>query len=341
MPRFKKKGKCDEHFRMRNKKNDVRVGVTSIRLPKIGEIPVAQSTRRLRRMLREGSAGAARAKVLFVTVTRVCGVWYARLNVEAALFHPATHSKLEPRTVGIDRGLTTFAVAAIASGEEVWRNDSPKPLQHAMRRLRRHSRALSRKQQGSRGRGQARLKIARLHHRIANIRRAHAHVLTTHIAKTHSHVVLEDLHIAGMLTNHRLARHIADSSWGLFARQLRYKGDWYACRIDEVNRFAPTSKVCCRCDWQATEMPLHLRQFTCGQCGWTADRDTNAAANCARWAETCNKVASKQEETLNACGVGSSGRAWRGETTLVEARRVKAPKKRLRLTSEKDAVNTT
>lgn len=116
----------------------------------------------------------------------------------------------------------------------------------------------------------------------------------------HVHVSLEDLHIAGMLRNHSLARHIADSCWGLFAQQMRYKGPWYRCAISSVDRFAPTSKTCCRCDWVAGQMPLQVRTFSCASCGWQADRDANAAANCARWAQASH-VASKRDETLNAC----------------------------------------
>ena len=114
--------------------------------------------------------------------------------------------------------------------------------------------------------------------------------------KLHSHVVLGDLHIAGMLRNRSLTLHIADSSWRFFAQQLKYRGSWYSCKVPEVNRFAATSKTCCRCDWVADVLPLSQRVFACAECGWEADRDTHAAANCACWADVTNTVATKQEE---------------------------------------------
>ena len=205
-----------------------------------------------------------------------------------------------PQPVGIDVGLHAFAVAADAHGSELWRATAPKPLGRRLKRLQHLSRQLSHKKPHSKNRKAASMRLGRLHQRIANIRRAHVHALTHRVAKTHRHVVLEDLHIAGMMRNRSLARHIADSCWGQFARQLQYKGPWYGCQVSAVDRWAPTSKTCCRCDWVAPSMPLQVRTFGCVACGWTADRDANAAANCARWVSK-SQLASKREESLNAC----------------------------------------
>ena len=307
-PRFRKRGEHDA-FRLRNQKNAIRVEPGAVCLPKLGQIRVREGTRRLRRMLRVREDGQAAARVLFATVTLKQGRWVVRLNIEANAFHPAVGAeKTAQETVGIDRGLKAFAVAAKREGYELWRDYAPKPLTAKLRRLRRLGRRLSFKKPHSRNRSVARRRLGRLHYRFANTRRAHMHALTSHIAKTHVHVSLEDLHTAGMLRNHNLARSIADSCWGLFAQQMRYKGPWYRCQISTVDRFAPTSKTCCRCDWVADKMPLKVRTFVCAACGWQADRDVNAAANCARWAHVSH-VASKQDETLNVCRGSGSGRA--------------------------------
>jgi putative transposase len=302
---------------VRNGKKSIRVGVNDIRLPKIGILSVRESTRKLRRLLRLDSNGNARAKILFVTITQLAGRWILRLNVSAPDFQVQAEKTITD-VIGIDRGLNAFAVAATSEGQEVWRSLAPKPLKQHTRRLRRLSRELSRTQKGSRNRIKQRQRFARLHFRIANIRRDFVHKLSRHVAKTHSHVALEDLHIAGMLRNHRLAKSIADSAWGLFAEKLSYKGKWYNCEVSVVDRYFPSTKTCRPCQHVVLHMPLSERQFVCDSCGYVGDRDTNAAANCAGWVK--NRVAVKHTETQNACGGEGSGRAATcGETSSDES----------------------
>jgi putative transposase len=137
------------------------------------------------------------------------------LNVEAADLHPT--QRHPPRDddehigwVGIDRGLSTFAVAATADGREVARiTEAPKALANGMRRQRRLSKSLSRKQKGSHNRADAAARLGRYHHRIRNIRNHFLHQVSNELAKAHDRLVLEDLNVAGMLANHRLARRSA------------------------------------------------------------------------------------------------------------------------------------
>ena len=170
-PNFKKKFDGRQSFRLRNKKSEIRVGegkARSIRLPKLGVMAVRESTRKLRRMLKKG-----RAKILFATVREgAAGRWSVSLNIEAASLHSARQhgeGHGEP-AVGIDRGLRTFAVVAEATGRELERIDSPRPLRASLPKLRRQSRALSRKEKGSRNRHRARKRLAQLHRRISNVR---------------------------------------------------------------------------------------------------------------------------------------------------------------------------
>lgn len=187
-PVFKKKSDGGQSFRLRNKKRDIRVGegeARTIRLPKLGVLVVRESTRKLRRMLKKG-----RAKILFATVREGAGGrWSVSLNVEAAPLHPERQHREggSARKVGIDRGLQTFAVVADAEGRELDRIESPRPLRATLPKLRRKSRALSRKQKGSRNRRRAKARHANLHRRIANVRRDFVHRESTRLAKTHGH----------------------------------------------------------------------------------------------------------------------------------------------------------
>jgi putative transposase len=143
---------------------------------------------------------------------------------------------------------------------------------------------LSRKQKGSHRRRQAAAKLGRHHHHVANVRRDFLHEASNALVKTHDRLVIEDLDVSGMLANHRLAQAISDAGWAEFARLLRYKHAWRSGQLVVADRWYPSSKLCPACGAISTALTLADRVFTCG-CGHSADRDTNAAVNLARWGE--------------------------------------------------------
>lgn len=292
-PRFKKKTTSVPSFRLRNKhpkggRAAIRIGdgdrPRSITLPGIGRIAVHDDTRRLRRMI-----ATDRAKILFAAVTERAGRWWVSLNIEAADPHPALRHRPRPADgggwVGLDRGLSAFVVAATTDGNEVARiTDAPKALATGMARQRRLAKSLSRKQKGSRNRRDAAARRARHHHRVANRRRHFLHQVSNRLVKTHNWLVIENLHVAGMLRNHRLARAISDSGWAEFARQLHYKQGWRGGQVIEADRWYPSSQVCSTCGDRRTDLSLAERTFTCAN-NHRLDRDLNAAINLARWGE--------------------------------------------------------
>jgi putative transposase len=293
-PRFKKKTGAVASFRLRNKHSRgrpsaIRVGdhdrARSVTLPRIGQVAVFDDTRRLRRMLAKD-----RAKILFATISRHGGRWWVSLNVAAADLHPAHRHAPRDRTdpggwVGVDRGLSTFAVAATVDGTEVTRiTDAPKALAAGMKRQRRLAKSLSRKQTGSRNRRDAAATLGRHHHHVANVRRHFLHQVSNALVKTHDRLVIEDLNVSGMLANHRLARAISDAGWAQFARLLGYKQAWRGGMLAVADRWYPSSKLCPQCGAIRGDLTLADRVFTCG-CGYSVDRDTNAAVNLARWGQ--------------------------------------------------------
>jgi len=144
--------------------------------------------------------------------------------------------------VGIDLGLTTLAVCSDGT-----RIQHPRALERSLRTVRRRSRAVTRKQRDSRNRAKAVLALTRAHRRIRNQRLDAMHKTTTMLAKTKSVLVVEDLHVAGMLCNRHVTRSIADASWGEFHRQLAYKCVWYGSRLVVADRWYPSSKACSAC----------------------------------------------------------------------------------------------
>lgn len=177
-------------------------------------------------------------------------------------------------TVGIDAGLTTLAT--LSTGEKI---ANPRHEQRDRARLVKAQRDLSRKQKGSANRAKARLKVARIHARISDRRRDNLHKVTTKIIRENQVVVIEDLSVRNMVSNHKLARAISDASWAQLRSMLEYKGDWYGRQVIAIDRWYPSSKTCCDCGHLTEKMPLNVREWTCPQCSNVHDRDVNAAKN--------------------------------------------------------------
>jgi putative transposase len=169
-------------------------------------------------------------------------------------------------------------------------SSQPRYLDAAQRKLRRASRKVSRRRGPDRRTGQrpsnrwhkANRERNRVHQRVANLRLDGLHKLTTALAGHADTLVVEDLNVAGMLRNKRLARHIADAGWGLLRRMLEYKTRWRGGTLHVADRWFASSKTCSDCGAVKAKLPLRVRVFHCDVCGLVLDRDLNAARNLAQ-----------------------------------------------------------
>ena len=178
------------------------------------------------------------------------------------------------RSVGLDLGLTHAVITS--EGQKI---DNPRYYRSSIARLRREQKALSRKQPGSNNRRKQRLKVARLHARIADMRRDWCHKLTTDLVRRFDLIAIESLNVSGMVKNHNLAQAISDVSWFEIKRQLRYKTLWYGKHLVEISQWEPTSKRCSACSHRLSALPLSVRDWVCPVCGAVHDRDVNASQN--------------------------------------------------------------
>ena len=181
------------------------------------------------------------------------------------------------KVAGVDLGLKDFAV--VNDGIKTSKYPHPKHLAKPERNLKRKQQKLARKEKGSKSRDKARKLVARVHERISNVRQDYLHKLSRRLVDDNQVIVVENLHVKGMVRNHKLAQAISDVGWGIFVNFLRYKLDREGKVLVEIDRWFPSSKVCSNCHYQVNEMPLDVRTWTCPSCGTHHDRDGNASIN--------------------------------------------------------------
>jgi putative transposase len=199
------------------------------------------------------------------------GRWYVTFAVDGSAPQPlqATRS-----AVGIDLGVKDFAVTS--DGEKI---ANPRHAQRKARNLARYQRRLARCQKGSANRVKAKAKVARAHRKVRNARRDFLHRASTRMVRQNDVIVIEDLAVANMVRNRRLARAISDCGWGEFRRQLEYKCQRYGRQLVVIDRWYPSSKTCSACGHLLATLTLGTRHWTCPSCGTRHDRDVNAAKN--------------------------------------------------------------
>jgi putative transposase len=249
-------------------------GTRVVVLPGIGSVATREDMSWL-----TGRIGEGRARVTGATVREQAGRWWVsfQLDVDRAGINTRRTVPADAPTCGIDLGLKTFATIVDDDGT-VTEIRAPKALAAAQRKLRRADKALARSQRSSNNRAKARVKVARVHLKVAHRRADFLHKTTTRLARTKRAIAVENLHVAGMVRNRRLARSISDAGFAELLRQLDYKAGWYGSKIWTAGRWFPSSRLCGQCGAVNAGLTLSDRAWTC-LCGAGHDRDVNAARN--------------------------------------------------------------
>jgi len=258
-PKFKSRKHGLGSFRLTG---SIRVFERSIQLPRLGKLSLKEA----------GYIPVCDVKILSATVSEQAGRWFVSVQVEQHISEPLRNSN---EVIGIDLGIK--AMATCSNGLTL---DNPQPLKAKTKQLKRWQKRLSRRVKSSQNRQKARLKVARLHAKIANIRADALHQATAKIiAQKPQAIVLEDLNVSGMVKNHKLARAISDVGMGEFGRQIAYKAAWQGIAVIYADRWFPSSKTCSYCGNIKLELGLAERLYTCDFCGYNINRDLNAAIN--------------------------------------------------------------
>lgn len=328
-PRFKKKGRSRESFRLHHdvKRPVIRLAsYRRLRLPTVGEVRLHESAKRLARLVDRGEA-----VVQSVTVARGGHRWYASVlcRVTTVLPERPTRRQRERGRVGVAVGVGHLAVLSQPlDPTEMASSFVAKPccLRGAEHRLAKAQGAHSRTRKGSVRREKARRRVARLHHEVAVRRGTVLHAVTKQLATHFAEIVVADLNVAGMnraIGGTREARSrrvtgkagfdraILDASPGELRRQLTYKTSWYGSTLAVLDQGWRSSKTCSACGWQNPRLTLADSTFHCDPCGLTIDRELNAARNAVQLPVTDvdQPVAPGSGETRNArrASVGLSG----------------------------------
>lgn len=266
-PKFKAK-RHRQSYRTNNQNGTISVENGKVKLPKIGWVKLEQH----REMI-----GVIKSATISMTQT---GKYYISILCETEFLPlPKTGSN-----VGIDLGLENFAI--LSTGDKVGNQRFLKCLSNKLAKEQKvlSRRALIAKKSGrklseSRNYQKQRVKVAKIHEKIANKRKDFLNKLSTEIIKNHDIICIEDLSSKNLMKNHKLAKSIGDVSWSEFVRMLEYKAEWYEKQVSKISRWYPSSQLCSDCGHNSGKKSLAIREWICPSCHSHHDRDVNASIN--------------------------------------------------------------
>ena len=260
-PKFKRRGKRDSFT---TNSQSVQVKGKRVKLPKIGWVKMFQELR-------------FKGPIVEVTVSRTAHRWFISFIVDIGT--PEQVDRSTDPIIGIDGGINTLAT--LDNGTKY---DNPRPLKHYERKLRRAQRRLSKRVFKSKNWFKQKMKVARIHYKIACIRNDAHHKASTSIVNKAGTIAIETLKVTNMLKNRKLAKALSDSALGGFLSKLKTKAETAGVTIFEAPQFYASSKTCSRCGHKKEELSLSERTYHCSECGYSEDRDVNAAINLKHFA---------------------------------------------------------
>jgi putative transposase len=257
--KFKKKKGSKQSYRLTNQKFTLDQDNSTIRLEKIGNVKII-----LDRIIpddadyRSVTISKSPSGKFFVSIL-------VKINIEC--------KPLTGKMVGIDLGLNDLYI--LSNGGII---NNPRWFKETQLELKKAQQHLSRKTPGSARYEKQRIKVARIHERIANQRNYFIHNITTALVTNYDVICIEDLNVSGMKKTN-MGKSISDASWATFTAQLDYKCNWYGKTIVKIDRFYPSTQLCSNCGHRDGKKSLNIRDWICPVCGSHHDRDINAAVN--------------------------------------------------------------
>lgn len=201
---------------------------------------------------------------------------------------------LNDYSMGIDLGVKDSATVAYSDKKLVFPNiNKSKRVRLLKSKIKHLQRSISRKYEANRQGNKynktrniekQETQLRKLYAKLSNIRNNYIHQSThTLVSLLPKRVVMEDLNVTGLLKNRHLSQAIQEQCFYEWLRQMKYKCEWRGIEFVQVDRFYPSSKTCHNCGCVKHNLKLSDRVYTCKACGYTEDRDFNAALNLASY----------------------------------------------------------
>lgn len=254
----RKNRKSKDSYQADNGVGTVKVEGKHVVLPKIGKVRMCEKPR---------WSGEIRRAV----VSRTADKWFVSILIEVPDETPPDTTGLPTR--GVDVGITHLATT-----DDGTKYQNPRALAINLRKLRRLNKSLARKKFLSHNWKKTKDKLSRLHTRIANIRSDAHHKTANTLLDGISRLGIESLTIKGLMRNRRLSKALADAALSGLLTKLKYKAVRRGVQIVAADKFFPSSKRCSACG-HTQKLTLSDREYHCPICGFTCDRDVNAAIN--------------------------------------------------------------
>jgi putative transposase len=263
-PNFKSKKNNKQSYRTQYFKRSsgiesIEIKDNKIKLPKLGWVKLRKS-REVKGKIQNATIRKSKAEKYYISVC-------VREKVEKL---PKTN-----KTIGIDLGLKEFAITS--GGEKI---ANPETLSKYEKKIAFLNKKLAKKEEGSNNWHKVKRKLAKVHEKVANVRKDFLHKLSTKLIRENQTIVVESLKVKNMLKNSSLAKKISDVSWSKFVEYLSYKAKWYGRELIKIDTFFPSSQLCSKCGYRNKEVKdLSVREWKCPNCHSIHNRDINASKN--------------------------------------------------------------
>ena len=261
-PKFKSKKHNKKSYSTVCVNGNIQIIPGYIKLPKVGYVKLKQH-----RQIPENY------KLKSATVSQsASGKYYVSILFE----YENQVQEIEPKTfLGVD-----FSMHELYKDSDGNESSYPRYYRQSEQKLKREQRKLSLMQKGSKNRDKQRIKVAKLHEKVANQRKDFLHKQSRQIANAYDCVCIEDLDMRAMSQALNFGKSVSDNGWGMFTAFLKYKLEEQGKKLVKIDRFFASSQTCSCCGYKNPETKnLSLRAWDCPECGTHHDRDVNAAIN--------------------------------------------------------------
>ena len=301
-PNFKSKHNKNKSYRTQHVSNNIQINFenSKIKLPKLGWIKYSDSR-------------IFKGDICNVTISKVLsGKYFVAILIEEEIYYETHKINSSSKCIGLDydsKNLFTNNENQVAGYPRFYRKYENK--------LKKAQRKLSKKKLGSKNREKQRIKLAKIHEKIANSRKDFQDKLSTQIVKEYDVIGIESLNMQAMSQCLNLGKSTLDNAWGYFRNMLEYKSLWYGKHLIFADKWYASTKTCSYCGYKLAKIELSTKEWECPICHTQHYRDQNAAINLMNNAKEVLKINTSGTEEFQAPGDRTSTKLEKVEASFI------------------------